>query len=567
MFLRFRFALPLIASFVSLLVSLPASAEEGEAARILTPEQQTQVQFQIMAGEMAAGRGQPGVAAQAFVAALELQPDAALAGRATQLALAAGDAQTAQQAAGKWLELEPSSMDAREVLARLALRKGELDEVYAQSLEMINGHAGGTAEGFRHVALLLSSDPAQGPAVLTVLDRLVSVYPDLAGARYARALVALRYDELDKAERSARDALRLEPGSNDYILLLIGVLVRKDTLPEADELAAKLVSKARGQARGEVRLTYARLLLDAGHREHARTQLRAALKEDGKNQDASYALGVMAITDNDLDQAEALFTPLTTDTDRGGDASYQLGRVAELRKDYPKALEHYRKVNTGSQAIEAAVRQASVMARLGDITGARGSLEQLRRQFPPLGPRLILAEAEMLLDLGLDEDALTVYNRALEGNADDSGLLYGRSLVFERMARFPEAEADLRRILAQNPEDARAMNALGYMLTVNTERFEEAHKLIEAALKQSPDDAAVIDSMGWVLFKLGRKEQARDYLEKAFDKAKDPEISAHLGEVLWALGDRERARAVWNEALAREPEHRGLRDTVKRLTE
>ena len=532
----------------------------------LTQEQQMQVQFQIMAGEMAAGRGQPGLAAAAFVKALELAPDAQLAGRATQLALSAGDAETAKQAARRWLELEPNSMDAREVLARLALRDQDLDEVYAQSLEMIRGHAGGPAEGFRHVALLLSMEPDAGPRALEVLDRLVAQYPKLAGAYYAHSLVALRFDKLDVAETSAREALRLKPDGRDETLLMIGVLVRKGSLDESDALVAKLLKKAKGEERAEVRMTYARLLLDASRREHARTQLRETLKEDDKNEDARYALGVMAFTDGEYEQAEALFAPLANNPERGGDASYQLGRIAEARRQWDKALEHYRRVTSGGQAIEAAVRQAAVMTRLGKAAEGRAMIDQLRRQFPPLAPRLTLAEAEMLLDANLNDEALAVYDQALEKTPEDSGLLYGRSLVHERMGRFPQAEADLRRILSVDKDDARAMNALGYMLAVNTDRYDEARRLIETALQRSPDDAAVIDSMGWVLYNLGRLAEARGYLEKALAKTPDPEISAHLGEVLWALGQREQARAVWDKALARDPQHRVLLDTVERLT-
>lgn len=543
-----------------------AAAPTVKAAPTLTPQEQMQVEFQIMAGEMAAGRGQPGLAAEAFVHALELQPDAALAARTTQLALSAGNLAVAQRAARRWLELEPSSLEAREVIARLALHDGELEEVYAQSLEMIRGHAGGPAEGFRHVALLLSSENGRGAQAMEILDRLVAAYPELPGARYARALVALRFENLEVAESSAREALRLEPGSNDYTLLLVGVLVRRDRIDESDALVKTLLRKVKGEARTEVRMTYARLLLDAGQRENARAQLKAMLKDNSKNQDARYALGVMAFTDGELDEAEALFAPLAASSERGADASYQLGRIAEARKQYEQALEHYRKVNSGGQAIEAAVRQAAVMTRLGQVDEARASLDQLRRQFPPLAPRLTVAEAEMLLDAGRFDDALSVYDQALAGAAEDATLLYGRSLVYERMGRFPDSEKDLRAILARDPEDPRALNALGYMLVVNTDRYEEAQGLIQAALRHSPDDAAVIDSMGWVLFKLGRASEARDYLQKALDKASDPEISAHLGEVLWSLGEKDRAREVWDKALKREPDHRALRETVDRLT-
>lgn len=541
-----------------------ASAQDAPTVPTLSADQAMQLQLQVMAGEMAAGRNQPGVAAKAFVAALELQPDAALASRATQLALASEDEPLALKAARKWLELDPGNADPREVMARLSIRSGDLDEAHAQSLAIIRGHAGGESEGFRHVALLLSGESHHGERVKRVMDRLVSEFPELAGARYARALAALRFDDLPLAERSAREALKLEPGSRDYRLLLAGVLVRAKQLPEADALMESLLAETKEPA--DLRMTYAKLLLEAGERDAARTQLRAALDADAKNDDARYALGVLAFNDGKLDEAEALFKPLSEDRERGGDAEYQLGRIAEARKQYEAALGHYERVASGGQAVEAVVRRSLVLARLDRVDEARGALEQLRQQFPPLGPRLTLAEAEMLHEIGRNDEALGVYSSALERSPGNDELLYGRSLVFERMGRFPEAESDLRRILADDPEDARAMNALGYMLTVNTTRYEEARKLIEAAIKQQPDDPAVIDSMGWVLFKLGKAQEARAHLEKALANADDPEISAHLGEVLWTLGERERARGIWDRALAREPEHRALRDTVERLT-
>ena len=549
---------------VGLACSGAALAQDTPSGPTLSAEQSMQLQLQVMAGEMAAGRNQPGVAAKAFIEALELQPDSTLASRATQLALASEDEPLALKAARKWQELDPDNADPREVIARLSVRSGDLDEAHAQSLAIIRGHAGGESEGFRHVALLLSGEARHGERVKRVMDRLVSEFPELAGARYARALAALRFDDLALAERSAREALKLEPSSRDYRLLLAGVLVRAKQLPEADALMASLLAETKET--GDLRMTYAKLLLEAGEREAARTQLRAALDADAKNDDARYALGVLAFNDGKLDEAEALFTPLTENRERGGDAEYQLGRIAEARKQYEIALGHYERVASGGQAVEAVVRRSVVLARLDRIDEARGALEQLRQQFPPLAPRLTLAEAEMLQEIGRNDEALAVYSSALERAPGDDGLLYGRSLVFERMGRFPEAEADLRRILADDPEDARAMNALGYMLTVNTTRYEEARKLIEAALKHQPDDPAVIDSMGWVLFKLGQAQEARVHLEKALANADDPEISAHLGEVLWTLGERERAREIWDRALAREPEHRGLRDTVERLT-
>ncbi|MBI3171606.1 MAG: tetratricopeptide repeat protein [Hydrocarboniphaga effusa] len=219
----------------------------------------------------------------------------------------------------------------------------------------------------------------------------------------------------------------------------------------------------------------------------------------------------------------------------------------------------------GDQVIDAAVHRAVLLGKLDRLEESRSLLAGMREQLPGLATRFYLAEGEILLDQGRGGEALAMYLRALNESPNNTDLLYGRSLVHERMAKTELAETDLRAILAADPDDARAMNALGYMLTVHTQRLDEARKLIARALELSPGDAAVIDSMGWVEFRLGKVQEARTLLEEAFNKAKDPEIAAHLGEVLWTLGDKERARAIWDAARVKDPEHPVLKETVERL--
>jgi Flp pilus assembly protein TadD len=190
----------------------------------------------------------------------------------------------------------------------------------------------------------------------------------------------------------------------------------------------------------------------------------------------------------------------------------------------------------------------------------------MRREMPMFGTRFFLAEGEMLLEAGAGDQALQLYQDALKEIPDDTDLLYGRSLVHERLKNIGEAEADLRRILAKDKDDARAMNALGYMLVVHTSRLDEARKLVTRALEITPEDATVIDSLGWIEYRQGKVNEARTLLQKAFDKVPDPEIAAHLGEVLWVLGEKDRARKIWEGALTRDPDHRVLKETVERLT-
>ena len=547
-----------------LLVSAQSLAAEQPKAAQTAPfdSQEANAQFHVMAGEMAANRQQPAVAAQEFLKAVAITPDPDLAQRATQLALLAKDMGLAMQAARRWLVVEPNALEAREVIARLALEAGDKAEVQRQAEAIVEGHAGGRDDGYRHVALLLAqAGNEQGPAALEVMKPLAGREPQRAGAQHALALVALRYEDLPLAEAAARKAVELSKRAEEETLLLAGVLVRQKKLDEATALIDKLAGGPKGAA---IRYAYARLLLEADQRDAARSQLQKTLAANPKMDEARFALGVLAVSDQQYAEAEKYLQPLMQG-ERVQEAALQLGRMEESRKNWAQALAYYAKVTTGMPAVEALMRRASVLAENGQMAAARSLLAQARDQLPPLGPRLYRAEAEILIDANENAEALKLLDEAVDDYPEDGDLVYSRSLVHERLGQLPLAEKDLRSLLAENPDDARALNGLGYMLLVHTKRLDEATEMIRRAHTLEPEDAAIIDSLGWAEYKRGRTREALTWLQQAYDKFPDPEVAAHLGEVLWALGEKDRARDIWDKALADDPDHRVLKETVQRL--
>jgi len=139
-------------------------------------------------------------------------------------------------------------------------------------------------------------------------------------------------------------------------------------------------------------------------------------------------------------------------------------------------------------------------------------------------------------------------------------------MTAEKLNNLQQLEADLRRMLEIRPNDATALNALGYTLTDRTDRHQEAFGYISAALEQRPEDPAIIDSMGWVLYRLGRPDEALPYLQRAYEAYPDPEIASHLGEVLWVLGQKKEARRIWQDTLKAHPDNDIIKETVNRLT-
>jgi tetratricopeptide (TPR) repeat protein len=546
----------------ALLLGVSACASAGEP-RFTSPR--AKAQYHVMVGEMAAQRRQPEVAAQEFLKALELAPDPELAMRAASLALAARNDALALKAARRWQQLAPDEAEPRGAVARLALRVGKRDEALQHCEALVRGHAGGPGEGFNQVAHLLALEEDRKKDALAVMDQLRRKWPQLAGAWHAQSLLALRVGDLALAESSAREALRLAPEARDSMLLLAGVLVRKGDIAGADAAMAEVV-KGGGPDTIELRMGYARLLQEAEHLDAAHREFEAILAARPDAPEPRYALGTLELERDKVDAAEPHFKALLESPDFRQRAAYYLGRIEDVRRNPAQALEWYAQVTEGEPALEALARRALALGKLGRAAEARRMLSETRRQIPMYAPRFYLAEGELLLESGNGAEALALYDQALREHPAEANLLYGRSLAHERLKNVGAAEADLRSILKDDADDARAMNALGYMLTVHTERLDEARKLIVRALELSPDDAAVIDSMGWVEFRQGRPQEALALLEKAFSKDQDPEIAAHLGEVLWTLGRRDQARAIWEAALARDPEHRVLRATVDRLT-
>jgi tetratricopeptide (TPR) repeat protein len=542
--------------------SAPAiTTAPAPAAAALSPE----TQFHVMAGEMAAGRREPLVAAQEFLAALKEVDDADLARRATGLAIAGRDENLALEAAQRWLQIDPTAMDAREVIARVALSRGDLGTTAAQCQAIIDGHAGGLDDAFNIVASILSqTGNAYGDGALAVMQQLAAKYPKQVGAPHAVALVALRFNKLDVADAASKQALALAPKSRDEKLLRVGVLVKLGQLGEADATIDALAKKEPKQ--DDLRLAYAKLLLESNQREPARKQLQKILAHTPNEPDAMFALAVMATNDRDFATAEGYLKPLL-ESERSDDAAFQLGRLNEMRGDYATALEYYGRVDSGPQALEAALRQSGVLAKMGRVDDARRQLQELRDNYPQFATRFTLGEAELLLNNGRYDDARTLLDAALKDHPDDPDLLYSRSLVFERMNKIDAAEKDLRAVLAVAPDDARTLNALGYMLAVHTKRLDEAHDLVGRALTLDPNDAAIIDSMGWVEFKRGNTEAASQLLKRAFADFPDPEVAAHLGEVLWTMGRKDEARTVWDSALRDSPQHPVLKETVQRLAQ
>ncbi|MGB1465317.1 MAG: tetratricopeptide repeat protein, partial [Alcanivorax nanhaiticus] len=312
------------------------------------------------------------------------------------------------------------------------------------------------------------------------------------------------------------------------------------------------------------RITYVRMLLASGEVKQAEKQLRIMAERNPDDLDLKFSLALLALEAGATNTAREQLQGLLSLNYRPDDVHLYLAQGEEQQNQLETAIDHYLKVG-GPQAIRARVQAARLMVRQGQPEQAHALLTGLRQQHPEMATSLTLSEAEMYHSNGDAEAALRLLNEALESNPDNTDLRYSRAMMAEKNGDLALLEADLKHILSINPDDASALNALGYTLANLTPRLDEAHTYVSRALALSPDDPAILDSMGWVLYRQGKLKEARNYLRRAYEKFPDPEVAAHYGEVLWVLGAQNQAREIWRDSLNSNPDALHVRETMERL--
>jgi len=533
----------------------PAPVDQG-------PDPEDTVLYNVLVGELAGARGDIATSAAAYLAAAERSADPAVAERAARIALYAEDQERALGATRRWLELAPESGEAARLLGVLHLRRGDAEAAY----EALAGAIPESGAEAREAAIAriggLLADEARDGGTLRVAERLADTYPDSPGARLAVARVALALEQPERALGAVRAALERRAGWTAARLVEVDALLALEREEDAVSALRGLLDDSPDDE--TLRLRYARTLVSLGRHVDALEQFERLVRERPDDPQVLYAAGLLALESGRLDFARQCLTRLREQQGQEDVARYYLGRLAELEGEPDVALEQYQRTG-GEYRSEAQLRIALALADRGELAQARRHLVELRAANDSLAPRTWAIEGELLREAGRLEESVAVLSRGLEAYPEDEDLLYGRAMTNVFRGRIDAAERDLRRILERDPENAHALNALGYTLVDETERVEEGAALIERAYALRPGDPAIVDSMGWAAYRRGELEEARRFLERAYAMARDPEIAAHLGEILWRLGERERARAVWEEGLALDPEHRVLRETMERL--
>jgi len=518
--------------------------------------------FKFLLSEIAGQRGNMQLAAQGYLDMAKSTRDPRLAKRAVDIANYAKLPNIALAGAQLWFDIDKGNPQARQALVSALLKSNKPQQAKTHLQAILNAD-GNPAQGFLQLHSLLSKQ-GDKTMVLSLTRDLAKPYPQMPEAHFAVSQAAYAAGNYDVALSEAREAMRLRPSWELGALLQAQMLQQRESTAKAAEYLGEFL-KANPRAR-EARATYARMLIGNKQTEAARAQYRIMLEEQPDNPDIVVTIGLLSLQLNDLEAADQ-------DLKRGLQLNYRepntlrfyLGQVAEERKRDADAMNWYSQVDGGDQYIPAQARYAFLLGRQNKLAEAREYLQNVQVQSDEQRTQLIQAEAQLLREAKDYQESYSILAQGLERQPENPDLLYDAALAAEKLDRIDVVELNLRKLITLKPDHAQAYNALGYTLADRTTRLTEAKEYIEKALKLAPDDPFILDSMGWVLYRLGNYPEGLSYLQRAYGERPDPEIAAHLGEVLWVKGQHGDAEKVWRQANQAHPENELLQDTMKRF--
>ncbi len=531
---------------------------DSSATSSLTPE----MIYDYLVMQVAAQRGQWPVACQMALRLAEQNADPQLAETAFQVSVYAGNRAAAQRAAELWLHDDPHSSQALHATIGVLLAGKHPAEALPYIHQLLAEKPDMAGQLFLQLDPMFATQPDK-TAAWTLMQGLAQEYPRLPEAQLVLAQLAARAGHFDAALAALKTVSRLKPGWDLAAKLQFEVLQQTNPTVAGAFMADYLKQYPNAN---DVRLMYARYLVNKGQIAAARDQFSALAQALPDNAQIQIALGMVSLQTNDFTTAGTAFRQaLQHNYPDPGLPEVYLGQIAEAQHHDKEAADWYQDVGPGPQYLLARVRYAALLARQGKLEKARAVLQDTQTDSDDDRVKLIRAEAQLLHEAGQDKAAYGVLDAALSTRPDSIDLLYDHALMAENIGRIDVAERDLRHLLALQPNHAQALNALGYTFADHDVHLNQAVDLLQKALALDPDDPFILDSMGWAQYRLGHFGQAESYLQRAYDASKDPEIAAHLGEVLWKQGKFSQTHDLWQRAQSVSPDNAVLKAAVQKF--
>jgi tetratricopeptide (TPR) repeat protein len=517
--------------------------------------------YSLLVAEVAGQRQQFNVSLANYVDQARKTQDPGIAERATRIAQYLGINRYILEAANIWVLNAPAEAQAHQILALALIKAGNFPSAL-QHMESVLELAG--ASQFDYLALNAQSlNRSEQLDLLHRIELLTKKHHDYAPLWMAQGTLLVQLEDYPTALIVFEQALALREDYTSAALSKARALHMLNRPEEAlvwlDDLHESL---PRHKGIGVLR---ARILIDLKRFSEARAAFQYLAQVFPDDYSIQLSLGLLHIELDEDDQAIAVLSPLTLNDNIANDAYFYLARIAEKQEDSTRALHNYRAVQEGRQFLPAQLKAAQLLIRQEDIYAARDYLTHRRSEFPDFNIALVQLEVELLINNEQIEEAYQLVDTALIESPDSTKLLYSRGLLAEKLGNIGQLETDLRHIISLSPNNAEAINALGYTLANKTDRIGEALSLIKQAMELAPNNPAIIDSLGWAYYRQGDLNQALDLLQKAFNAFPDHEVAAHLGEVLWKLKRNSDAKSIWQKGLEQKPNSSIIKETLQRF--
>lgn len=519
--------------------------------------------YNLMVAEIALNRGDTALAVEHYLRVARSQNNPAIAERAVRVAVYGQNLEAAIEAAQRWIDLDPNRIEARQVIAAIYIRQDKIEEAFTYIDGLIQSSNLDDAQLFPSLLRILAREK-NADTVLAVSERIALKYAERAYAQYLHGVLSAQNGRSEEALKYLDHSLSLAEIEGAHSARA-KVLLRLGRSAEAIVSLRKAVE--RNPDDQSLRLTFARLLVDVKEYDKARVEFEKLHQASPDDAELLYTLGLLSLESQRLDDAEKYMMMLVKINEREGEAQYYLGRINENRKQYEVAIDWYRKVHVGEYKFDSRLRIADLLGVSGRTQEAIEHLDAMLKGSQSDGSlvRIYVTKGDLLRGARQYSEAMEIFDTALEIIPGNNDLLYARALVAEKLGRIDLLENDIKTILKIEPDNAHALNAIGFTLADQTDRYQEAYDYLKRAIEIMPDDAAIIDSWGWVHYRLGEYGEAIRLLRKALSRYDDSEISAHLGEVLWVSGNREEAREIWQKAIKKAPDDPMLQEVMQRF--
>jgi len=513
--------------------------------------------YYLLMAEIAVQRREYLTAAEEYSNAAAQSTDPELAGRATEFAFEYGYDAFALSGVRRWLALDPEDRLAHSFAARLYLRRNDLD----RALQHWRMSLGPVTERSDEVYFGLAADLAEeGNAVgaTTLLTRLTTDAPDSPVLRLVLGQAALRSGAFELALGSAERAAKTDPEWLEPQILRARALLSLGAEYQALEIMEALLEQ---QTFLGFELEYVRMLATSGRSTRAMDSLRELAKKYGVHAELVRLHGLLSLAQDDLDSAERDFGELAKRSENVYESYYYLGQIAIARSEYRAAISLLSRIRGGAYLFPAQLSISGAYQSLGQHQAGIDHLKKFAGNYPHYAVDSLRPQAQLLQQMGRTDDALATFDLLLRLQPRRVDVMILRAVLLEESGPLDQAIDAMRQALEIAPWNATVLNTLGYTLVNRTRHYAEGYRLIRLALELEPNSPGIIDSMGWALFRQGKLEAARSYLELAYSMLEDPELVAHLGEVLWVTGERERATELWNASLVENPDSKPLLTT------